>query len=119
MLEKLFQVEDGAALIGMRIGLLAMRGCAMTIPLDAYRGAEAEAVALMRERFGGMDRKTLRTIPPVDAYAAYYKKFSQNYRSYSSLNPCCAGIRGSTRIRRCQRHVRGGALCHAATRGTI
>ena len=94
MLEELFQVQDGAASVGMRIGLLAMRGCAPTVPLDAYRTAEAEAVVLMRERFGGMDRKTLRTIPPVDAYAAYYKKFGQNYPLIQQLESVLRADKG-------------------------
>ena len=93
MLEELFQVQDAAS-GGMRIGLLAMRGCAPAARLDAYRAAEAEAVAQMRERFGAMDRKTLRSIPPVDAYAAYYKKFGQNYPLIQQLESVLRGDKG-------------------------
>ena len=43
MLEDLFQVQDGAISDGMRIGLLAMSGCAPTAPLDAYpRGGSGD-----------------------------------------------------------------------------
>lgn len=90
----LFQVQDGATTDGMRIGLLAMRNCAPTVPLDVYRAAEAEATAQMRERFGGMDRKTLRTIPPVNAYATYYKKFGQNYPLIQQLESVLRGDKG-------------------------
>ncbi len=90
----LFQIQDGATSEGMRIGLLAMRGCASAVPLDAYRASEAEAVGQMQERFGGMDRKTLRTLPPVDAYAAYYKKFGQNYPLIQQLESVLRGDKG-------------------------
>lgn len=33
----------------------------------------------LRARYAGLDRATMRTMPPFDAYDQYYKEFGQNY----------------------------------------
>jgi len=64
---------------GASVGVLAIRG--VTNPAS-HDGLNARAVALeasLRARFGAMDRSELRQVPPLPAYAAYYKRWGQRY----------------------------------------
>jgi len=64
---------------GATIGILAMHGVAnpaQHTALDARKGAlERE----LRERYAGYDRKALRALPVLQAYAAYYRRFKKTY----------------------------------------
>lgn len=64
---------------GATVGILAIRN--VTNP-PSHAGLEDLAAALeddLRTRFGGADRETLRAVPPLPAYAAYYKRWGQRY----------------------------------------
>jgi DNA/RNA-binding domain of Phe-tRNA-synthetase-like protein len=64
---------------GAAFGLIAVRG--VTNPAT-HEGMNALAGTLeeeLRSRLGESDRETLRTIPPLPAYAAYYKRWGQRY----------------------------------------
>lgn len=64
---------------GATVGVLAMRG--VTNPAS-HDGLNALAAALeedLRSRLGKTERQELRAIPPLPAYAAYYKRWAQRY----------------------------------------
>jgi DNA/RNA-binding domain of Phe-tRNA-synthetase-like protein len=64
---------------GASAGVLAMRGVANPA---AHDGLNALATALeeeVRASFGAMERSELRNVPPLPAYAAYYKRWGQRY----------------------------------------
>ena len=68
-----------AAYPGATVGLLAMRGLANP---DRAPALDAVADALereLRDRLGPIDREGLAALPPLPAYAAYYKRFGQRY----------------------------------------
>ena len=64
---------------GAAVGVLAVRG--VTNP-SSHAGLEDLAKALeadLRARLGDADRETLRALPPLPSYAAYYKRWGQRY----------------------------------------
>lgn len=64
---------------GAAAGVLAVRG--VTNPAS-HAGLNDLAAALeddLRARLGDADRETLRALPPLPAYAAYYKRWGQRY----------------------------------------
>jgi DNA/RNA-binding domain of Phe-tRNA-synthetase-like protein len=63
---------------GAAVGLIAMRG--VTNPSSNDLNDLAAALEIdVRSRFGSADRETIRTTPPLPAYAAYYKRWGQRY----------------------------------------
>ncbi len=64
---------------GAALGILAVRG--VTNPA-AHAGLNERAAALeddLRARYGEAARDVLRAVPPLPAYAAYYKRWGQRY----------------------------------------
>jgi DNA/RNA-binding domain of Phe-tRNA-synthetase-like protein len=64
---------------GATVGVMAIRG--VTNP-PIHAGLNDLAAALeadLRARFGEMPREALRAMPPLPAYAAYYKGWGQRY----------------------------------------
>jgi DNA/RNA-binding domain of Phe-tRNA-synthetase-like protein len=64
---------------GAILGFTALRG--VTNPAT-HPGLNELAAALetdLRSRLGTVDRETIRAIPPLPAYAAYYKRWGQRY----------------------------------------
>jgi len=64
---------------GASIGLIAMRGVANPASNDNLNDLAAELESEVRSRLGTADRETLRAIPPLPAYTAYYKRWGQRY----------------------------------------
>jgi DNA/RNA-binding domain of Phe-tRNA-synthetase-like protein len=64
---------------GAIVGLIAMRG--VTNPASNNRLNElASALETdVRSRLGSADREAIRAIPPLPAYAVYYKRWGQRY----------------------------------------
>lgn len=64
---------------GASVGVLAMRNVANP-PRHAGLDLEKEAlVDQLRSRFAGQDRARLETLPVLQAYAGYYKRFKKTY----------------------------------------
>jgi DNA/RNA-binding domain of Phe-tRNA-synthetase-like protein len=70
---------------GARVGVLVLRGVdnpAQHAGLDA----RARAVeASLRERFAGATRATLRELPAIRAYDAFYRRFEKSYHVLAQL----------------------------------
>ena len=64
---------------GASVGLIAFRGVSNPATHDALNAVAAALEEEIRARFGDADRETLRAIPPLPAYAAYYKRWGQRY----------------------------------------
>ena len=64
---------------GASVGLIAMRGVANPASNDKLNDLAATLESDVRSRLGTADRETIRAIPPLPAYAAYYKRWGQRY----------------------------------------
>lgn len=64
---------------GATVGLLAVRGVANPPSHPALNETAAALESDLRDRLGEVDREALRAIPPLPAYAAYYKRWGQRY----------------------------------------
>lgn len=64
---------------GATVGVLAMRGVANPASHDGLNALAAALEADVRDRLGTVERQELRAIPPLPAYAAYYKRWGQRY----------------------------------------
>ena len=64
---------------GATVGLIAMREVANPIGNDKLHDLASELESDARSRLGTADRETIRAIPPLPAYAAYYKRWGQRY----------------------------------------
>ena len=64
---------------GAAVGLLAMRDAANPEGHAALDERKAMLEAELRTRFAGYDRVTLRELPVLQAYHAYYKRFEKTY----------------------------------------
>jgi DNA/RNA-binding domain of Phe-tRNA-synthetase-like protein len=60
-------------------GVLIMRGVANPSHHPGLDRRVAEWEAELRTRFGATDRATLRALPVLQAYAAYYRRFRKTY----------------------------------------
>ena len=60
-------------------GILVMRGVVNPSRHAALDGRKAELENQLRSRFSGGDRETLRALPPIQAYNAYYRRFKKTY----------------------------------------
>jgi DNA/RNA-binding domain of Phe-tRNA-synthetase-like protein len=68
-----------AAYPGAAVGILAMRGVANPPHHEALDQRKAALEQELRARFAGYDRASLRTLPVLEAYHAYYKRFKKTY----------------------------------------
>ncbi|MCO5220560.1 MAG: hypothetical protein M9947_03140 [Thermomicrobiales bacterium] len=64
---------------GAVAGCLIVTGVANPERSDALEQRVEQIETSVRQRYAGADRPTLRSQPPFDAYARYYKRFGQNY----------------------------------------
>ncbi|MCC2626726.1 MAG: hypothetical protein K0S14_376 [Thermomicrobiales bacterium] len=64
---------------GATVGLIAMRGVTNPASNDSLNDLAATLESDVRSRLGSADRETIRAIPPLPAYAAYYKRWGQRY----------------------------------------
>jgi DNA/RNA-binding domain of Phe-tRNA-synthetase-like protein len=64
---------------GASVGLIAMRGVSNPATHDGLNELAAALETDVRSRLGTADRETIRAIPPLPAYAAYYKRWGQRY----------------------------------------
>ncbi|WP_349671812.1 hypothetical protein [Lacrimispora sp.] len=74
---------------GTRLGVLIVKG----ISQKAEWQKEDEAIFLnaLRKKYEGVTRKELKKQSPVDAYAAYYKRFGQSYHLLAQLDSMLKG----------------------------
>ena len=74
-----------AAYPGACIGVLTMHGVANP---DACTDLDAQKAALedrLRQRYGGLDRAGIKSLPVIEAYTAYYKRFKKTYHVQQQL----------------------------------
>ncbi len=64
---------------GASVGLIAMRGVTNPASNESLNDLVAALESDVRSRLGSADRETIRAIPPLPAYAAYYKRWGQRY----------------------------------------
>jgi DNA/RNA-binding domain of Phe-tRNA-synthetase-like protein len=64
---------------GASVGLVAMRGVTNPASNDKLSDLASALESDVRSRLGTADRETIRAIPPLPAYAAYYKRWGQRY----------------------------------------
>ena len=64
---------------GAAAGVLVMRNLTNPAQHPALEHWIAECERELRARFAGSDRSALRALPPLQAYAAYYKRYGKTY----------------------------------------
>jgi DNA/RNA-binding domain of Phe-tRNA-synthetase-like protein len=64
---------------GASVGLIAMRGVANPVSNERLNDLATALESDLRSRLGLADRETIRATPPLPAYTAYYKSWSQRY----------------------------------------
>ena len=64
---------------GATVGFVALRGVTNPAAHEGLNDLAARLEEDIRSRLGTADRETLRAIPPLPAYAAYYKRWGQRY----------------------------------------
>jgi DNA/RNA-binding domain of Phe-tRNA-synthetase-like protein len=61
------------------VGILALGGVQNSSHHPELAARKAELTAGLQEKYAGMQRATLRTLPTLKAYAEYYKRFKKTY----------------------------------------
>src|SRR5829696_538061 len=64
---------------GASVGLIAMRGVANPASNQSLNDLATALETDLRSRLGTAKRETIRAIPPLPAYTAYYKRWGQRY----------------------------------------
>ena len=64
---------------GASVGLIALRGVTNPTSNDRLNDLAGALETEVRSRLGTADRETIRAIPPLPAYAAYYRRWGQRY----------------------------------------
>ena len=64
---------------GATVGLIALRSVSNPETHDRLNDLASALESDVRSRRGTADRETIRAIPPLPAYAAYYKRWGQRY----------------------------------------
>jgi DNA/RNA-binding domain of Phe-tRNA-synthetase-like protein len=64
---------------GAAVGLLAMKSVLNPSQHIGLEQKKLELEATIRQRYAGLDKTTLKTLPVLQAYAAYYKRFSKTF----------------------------------------
>jgi DNA/RNA-binding domain of Phe-tRNA-synthetase-like protein len=64
---------------GASAGILLVRSVVNPDRHPALEARRLAVEALLRERFGKMERPQIVATPPLDAYAAYFKRFKKTY----------------------------------------
>jgi DNA/RNA-binding domain of Phe-tRNA-synthetase-like protein len=66
-------------------GLLALRGVANPPVHEGLQNRKRELQGALRAQFAGGDRKSIETLPSIQAYNAYYKPFKKSYHVQHQL----------------------------------
>ncbi|MBE5988754.1 MAG: hypothetical protein E7250_13615 [Paenibacillaceae bacterium] len=74
---------------GTHLGVLIVKG--ITQKAECKKEDEAAFLNALRKKYEGVTRKELKTQSPVDAYAAYYKRFGQSYHLLAQLDSMLKG----------------------------
>lgn len=74
---------------GINMGILIVRG--ISERADCKKEDEATFLKELKKKYEGFTRKELKEQSPVDAYAAYYKKFGQSYHLLAQLDSMLKG----------------------------
>lgn len=79
--EGVFEVSESwkAAYPGAAVGILAMRGVRNPPRHEALDQQKAALEQELRARYGNYDRAALRSLSPLSAYHAYYRRFKKTY----------------------------------------
>ncbi len=87
----MLQVDDSVRALypGAGMGILAMEG--VTFAGDCEPLRVGQAVEQLRDRYGSYDKAALKTLSPISAYVAYYKKFGQSYHLLPQLASALSG----------------------------
>ncbi len=64
---------------GAAVGILAMAGVANPQQIPALDKRKAELENELREQYQDFDRPTMRSLPTLDAYSNYYRRFKKTY----------------------------------------
>ena len=64
---------------GAHAGVLVMKNAANPMPHPELDSVKEKLVEDLRARFAGQDRATLKALPAIQAYDAYYKRFNKTY----------------------------------------
>jgi DNA/RNA-binding domain of Phe-tRNA-synthetase-like protein len=70
---------------GATVGVLAMRGVENPQQHDGLEQKKNELEEALRAQFSSEDRKSLRKLPVLAAYHAYYKRFGKTYHVQHQL----------------------------------
>ncbi len=60
-------------------------------PSETFSREKAALLELLRQRYKGVERQTLKSMPPIDCYVAYYKRFGYTYHVLSQLETVVGG----------------------------
>ena len=74
---------------GTHLGVLIVK--AITQKAECKKEDEVTFLNALRKKYEGVTRKELKTQSPVDAYAAYYKRFGQSYHLLAQLDSMLKG----------------------------
>lgn len=74
---------------GTKMGVLIVRG--ISEQEGCKKEDEATFLKQLRDKYEGVTKKELKEQKPVNAYAAYYKKFGQSYHLLSQLDSMLKG----------------------------
>ncbi|MCD6058418.1 MAG: hypothetical protein K0Q89_1948 [Thermomicrobiales bacterium] len=80
-----------------------MRGVTNPASNDSLNDLAATLESDVRSRLESADRETIRAIPPLPAYAAYYKRWGQRYHVAMQLESVAQGESAAA----CRRAGRG------------
>ncbi|SNS97606.1 B3/B4 domain-containing protein (DNA/RNA-binding domain of Phe-tRNA-synthetase) [Anaerovirgula multivorans] len=74
---------------GVKMGFLIMHGVS---PVSSYENwEEAEVITGLKQKYGQLGRKELKTLYPIQAYVAYYKRFGYSYPVLAQLESVLQG----------------------------
>lgn len=76
---------------GCSIGILAMRNVHGAVDAEAPDHVIKDMESTIRNTYGGMTRKELAGIHPMDVYTSYYKKFGYTYHVLGQLESIIHG----------------------------
>ena len=85
----IFEENVGKNYPGTHLGVLIVKG--ITQKAECKKEDEVAFLYALRKKYEGVTRKELKTQSPVDAYAAYYKRFGQSYHLLAQLDSMLKG----------------------------
>lgn len=76
---------------GIQMGFLIMHGVCPSSSDENYQVTEADVISGLKQRYGQLDRKELKSLYPIHVYVSYYKKFGYNYPVLAQLESILRG----------------------------